>query len=126
MMHRSVFSEDFSHFEQNHEFFPIEAQSVFSQMSELRAALGAFRLATENTCVVNDPVAVEGVLAEEAPTVGPSDKPLEESTASVPSETPPEASSSTASDTPPDAAVEAILISSSPVNADEGGFSDAQ
>lgn len=62
-LHKGVFSEDFSHFEQNHESFPVEAQSVFSRVSELRVALNAFRLATENKCVVDD-VAVAEVLED--------------------------------------------------------------
>jgi hypothetical protein len=61
-----VFSEDFAHFEQNHDAFPVEAQSVFKSIAELRTALGAFRSATENICIADEAVAgVRLVLAEE-------------------------------------------------------------
>lgn len=59
---KGVFSEDYAHFEQNHAAFPVEAQSVFRSVTDLRAALNAFRKATENTCVVDDEVAVSSVL----------------------------------------------------------------
>ena len=73
---KGVFSEDYAHFEQNHTAFPVEAQSVFHSVTELRGALSAFRKATENTCVVDDEGAVANVLsatAEEALTEGSSD-----------------------------------------------------
>jgi hypothetical protein len=61
-----VFSEDFSHFEQNHDAYPVEAQSVFKSIAELRITLGAFRNATENICIADEAVAgVRLVLAEE-------------------------------------------------------------
>ena len=61
-----VFSEDFSHFEQNHDAYPVEAQSVFKSIAELRITLGAFRSATENICIADEAVAgVRLVLAEE-------------------------------------------------------------
>jgi hypothetical protein len=68
-----VFSEDFSHFEQNHDAFPVEAQSVFKSIAELRITLGAFRSATENICVADEAVAgVRLLLAElEEPKPGP-------------------------------------------------------
>lgn len=59
---KGVFSGDYAHFEQNHAAFPVEAQAVFHSVTELRAALGAFRKATENTCVVDDEIAVANVL----------------------------------------------------------------
>jgi hypothetical protein len=37
---------DYQHFETSHTQFPQEAQEVFSRLSELRAALQAFREAT--------------------------------------------------------------------------------
>ena len=68
-----VFSEDFSHFEQSHDAFPVEAQSVFKSIAELRITLGAFRSATENICVADEAVAgVRLLLAElEEPKPGP-------------------------------------------------------
>ncbi len=61
-----VFLEDFSHFEQNHDAYPVEAQSVFKSIAELRITLGAFRSATENICIADEAVAgVRLVLAEE-------------------------------------------------------------
>jgi hypothetical protein len=61
-----VFSEDFSHFEQNHDAYPVETQSVFKSIAELRITLGAFRSATENICIADEAVAgVRLVLAEE-------------------------------------------------------------
>ena len=52
-----VFSEDFNHFEKNHDAFPVEAQRVLDSIAELRAALGSFRQKTENICVMDDTVA---------------------------------------------------------------------
>ena len=61
-----VFSDDFAHFEQNHDAYPVEAQAVFKSIAELRTALGAFRGATENICIADEAVAgVRLVLAEE-------------------------------------------------------------
>jgi len=57
-----VFSNDFSHFEQNHAAFPIEAQSVFTCVSDLRQALIAFRAMTENQCVVDNDAVVADVI----------------------------------------------------------------
>jgi hypothetical protein len=61
-----VFSDDFAHFEKNHDAYPVEAQAVFKSIAELRTALGAFRNATENICIADEAVAgVRLVLAEE-------------------------------------------------------------
>jgi hypothetical protein len=62
---KGVFSEDYMHFEQNHADFPMEAQSVFHSVTELRSALSAFRKATENACVVDDEISVANVLPAE-------------------------------------------------------------
>ena len=60
-----VFSDDFAHFEQNHDAYPVEAQAVFKSIAELRITLGAFRSATENICVADEAVAsVRLLLAE--------------------------------------------------------------
>ena len=59
----SLFSEDFSHFEKNHVAFPMEAQSVFTHVSDLRHALTVFRDTTENQCVVDDSAVVADVIA---------------------------------------------------------------
>ena len=61
----SVFSEDYTHFEQNHADFPLEAQSVFQCVASLRDALGEFRKATENKCVVDDVRAIASIVTEE-------------------------------------------------------------
>ena len=61
------FSGDFTHFEQNHDAFPVEAQAVFQSITELRATLGAFRSATENICIMDEAVA-SMLLAEDGPT----------------------------------------------------------
>ena len=62
MTDMGVFSNDYSHFEKNHAAFPIEAQSVFARVSELRQALTEFRDTTENQCVVDDNNLVADVL----------------------------------------------------------------
>ncbi len=41
-----LFADDYQHFEDSHEQYPQEAQAVFDRVSELRAALQAFREAT--------------------------------------------------------------------------------
>lgn len=64
---KSVFSEDYAHFEQNHAAFPVEAQAVFHSVSEMRSALSAFRKATENACVVDDEATIAGVVANALP-----------------------------------------------------------
>ena len=63
---KSFFSEDYSHFEQNHAAFPMEAQSVISSVEELRVSLNEFRKATENKCVIDDDVAIADVLLPDA------------------------------------------------------------
>jgi hypothetical protein len=60
-----VFSEDYAHFEQNHADFPEEARSVFECVASLREALGEFRKATENKCVVDDARAIADVVVED-------------------------------------------------------------
>jgi hypothetical protein len=59
----SLFSDDYIHFEKNHAAFPVEAQSVFTRVADLRQALTAFRDTTENQCVVDDGVVVADVIA---------------------------------------------------------------
>jgi hypothetical protein len=41
-----LIADDYQHFEDSHEQYPQEAQAVFDRVSELRAALQAFREAT--------------------------------------------------------------------------------
>jgi hypothetical protein len=69
-----VFSEDYAHFEQNHADFPVEARSVFECVASLREALGEFRKATENKCVVDDASAIADVVAEDVQSQATTDE----------------------------------------------------
>jgi len=64
----NILADDYQHFEHTHEQYPQEAQAVFGRMSELRAALQAFREATlgakaEALLQTGEPVVPEEVSA---------------------------------------------------------------
>jgi hypothetical protein len=61
----NLFSEDYSHFEENHIAFPVEAQAVLQSIADLRTVLNEFRRATENKCVVDDDAAIASVIPAE-------------------------------------------------------------